>query len=232
VIQQRWKEKGYAHTTRFTAHNALRHILRHLEIVGAPIGLQNTVLKISKPEARNVVATDAEREAMLSKAPLDLRMMLLLCSDLCFRSGTALQLAPKHYNPDKDTLTIITKAQSVVELPVTDQIRELIQLCTHASRDSATPFIKLLAGSRGTSYARVHQRYMDLRKECGIKRQLTFHDLRRTTARRVLSITGDLRLVQALLGHRQINSTFHYIQGDREDVPVHILEQAKSRRRV
>src|SRR6266704_2050850 len=46
---------------------------------------------------------------------------------------------------------------------------------------------------------------------------LTPHDLRRTTANQVLNATGDLRDVQAYLGHENLRSTAHYIVpfGDR-----------------
>ena len=40
---------------------------------------------------------------------------------------------------------------------------------------------------------------------------LRLHDLPRTIAEKVYTACGDLRTVQLLLGHTNLNSTFHYL---------------------
>lgn len=69
--------------------------------------------------------------------------------------------------------------------------------------------------------------FVRLRKSLGITRKLTPHDLRRTTARNVYDKTKDLRLVQALLGHSDLNSTLWYLQDNLVNVEVSALELAK-----
>ncbi len=66
-----------------------------------------------------------------------------------------------------------------------------------------------------------------VKKAVGITRKLTPHDLRRTTARRVYSITQDLRTVQAVLGHSDLNSTMWYLQDNLIKVDLSTLELAK-----
>jgi integrase len=66
-----------------------------------------------------------------------------------------------------------------------------------------------------------------LKRQLGITRKLTPHDLRRTTARNVYAITRDLRTVMALLGHSDLNSTAWYLQDNLVTVPASTLELAK-----
>lgn len=53
--------------------------------------------------------------------------------------------------------------------------------------------------------------------EAGID-DFRFHDLRHTTATRLLRATGNLRLVQQLLGHRSIETTLRYARSEIDDV--------------
>jgi integrase len=66
-----------------------------------------------------------------------------------------------------------------------------------------------------------------LRRSLGIKRQITAHDLRRTTATRVYSATRDIRLVQAMLGHGNLGSTVWYLDHHLQEVQIEHLELAK-----
>lgn len=54
-------------------------------------------------------------------------------------------------------------------------------------------------------------------KQAGIA-DFRFHDLRHTTATRLLRATGNLRLVQQLLGHRAIETTLRYARSEIDDV--------------
>jgi integrase len=69
--------------------------------------------------------------------------------------------------------------------------------------------------------------FIRLKEKCGITRSLKPHDLRRTTATRVYKNTKDLRLVQALLGHSDLGSTFWYLDNEITPVKAEELELAK-----
>ncbi len=45
----------------------------------------------------------------------------------------------------------------------------------------------------------------------GVTPELTLHDLRRTVAKSAFAVTGDLRVVQQLLGHARLNTTSDYL---------------------
>jgi site-specific recombinase XerC len=51
--------------------------------------------------------------------------------------------------------------------------------------------------------------------------------MRRATAVAMLNETGDLRKVQALLGHRNLQSTFWYLDHDFNQINRSILEKIK-----
>lgn len=69
--------------------------------------------------------------------------------------------------------------------------------------------------------------FANLRRKLGIRRKLTAHDLRRTTATRIYDATRDVRLVQALLGHGDLGSTLWYLDHHLTPVPIESLELAK-----
>ncbi len=120
---------------------------------------------------------------------------------------------------------------------MTAELRALLDTCT----DPNLPFVAQLdrglhvgAGKPKVAHAigrmklvSLQGAYIRLRRALGITRAIRAHDLRRTTARQVYDHTRDLRLVQALLGHSDLNSTLWYLQADTTEVPVSTLELAK-----
>ena len=73
----------------------------------------------------------------------------------------------------------------------------------------------------------MRRQFAATRKAAGVSKQLTPHDLRRTTAGAVYDGSQDLRLVQALLGHRHLTSTLWYLDHKATPVALSILELAK-----
>ncbi|SNT19085.1 integrase/recombinase XerC [Granulicella rosea] len=151
-----------------------------------------------------------------------MRCWLLLCSDLAIRSGTAIALTPSCYDKDAGVLRFRSKYESTVALPVTAELAALLNKCD----DPCRPFIAQLSGRRST-YGSLSVQFRKLRKLAGVTRQITPHDLRRTTARNVYQITKDLRIVQALLGHADLAHTAWYLQDDMTPVLSSTLELAK-----
>ena len=228
----------YAVGTRHKRAQAIKQQLRYLVARHhAAHYLPDDVIRPPKAKPRNVTATDAERLLILGAAPPRLLCWLLMCSDLAIRSGTAATLGPKHYDAGAATLTFATKYQAIVTLPVTRALAALLDQCL----DTTLPFVAQLAGAVGNqsitrsspplmrpiSPVVLTATYRRLLKRLGITRKLTPHDLRRTTARRVYSATRDLRLVQALLGHSDLQSTLWYLQDALTEVPASALELAK-----
>jgi integrase len=81
-----------------------------------------------------------------------------------------------------------------------------------------------------TSADRLRVLFRKLCIQIGITRRITLHDLRRTTAVGMLRLTHDVRDVQAILGHRSLQSTIWYLDHDLRPVPRHNLELIKGRK--
>jgi len=191
---------GCSDATRYTRVAGLKRILRWMtEDYGAP-KVYRSIPRMEKPSPRNVTATEQEKRLMIEKAKPAVRCWLLMCSDLAIRSGTAALMAPKHYDAAAGTLTFTTKKGRKMCLPVTDELAEIIRPL--AKLDADTPFVAHLSRNGHCKSRYLTAELGRLRKRCGINRQLTPHDLRRTTAVRVYEDTRDLRVVQAILGHR------------------------------
>lgn len=184
---------------------------------------------------RSVTVERAHLEDVLYVVPIHVRLWLLLCSDLAIRSGTAAALGPRHYNQDTTTLQFTTKKQAKVHLPVTDEIRELIE---HCDLSVDVPFVRQLwkatTGPAMRKDTSVLNTTMSLRAtmrralvEAGLPHTFIPHDLRRTTAVAMLEATHDLRDVQALLGHSSLQSTIWYLDHDLRPVKRSTLEMIK-----
>ncbi len=214
----------------------MRRMLRWLwEYHGAP-KLDGHIHKYPGLRPRNVTLTYDERETIFAAAEPHLRLWLLLCSDLALRSGTAAKVGPEHYDPQRQKLTFTTKYGARLSLPVTAEIAELIGQCD--MRDSWSFVRQLwsvrlrnhggppLTSSQNNTCA-LRERFQKLLKDCGITRRIVPHDLRRTTAVAMLRHTGDVRDVQALLGHRSLQATIWYLDHDLQPVHAHTLEALK-----
>ncbi|HEV2644884.1 MAG TPA: site-specific integrase [Acidobacteriaceae bacterium] len=205
----------------------MRYLTEHY---GAKPQLARAILSTTAPKPRNVTATASERAQLLAAAPLNVRLWLLLCSDMGIRSGTASRLGPQHYDPDNGVMTFTTKYQNAQRMQVTEEIRSLLKL---ALGDPDLPFVSQMPIGKGRYVRQCYNgkslgnKFADLRRECGITRKLTPHDLRRTTARAVYRISGDMRVAQAFLGHSNLGSTVVYLQDDLVHVDLSVLELAK-----
>jgi integrase len=224
----------YSALTRWLYAGAIRRLLRWLwEHHSAP-KLDGAMRKYATPRPRNVTVRDDERAALLNAAPDHLRLWLLLCSDLAIRSGTAIRLGPNHYDQQRRTLTFTTKCDEALQLSTTDAIDAMIEKC---DLNNSQPFVHQLwtrhyakrrRGHPPTTY-NVHalRQYLNqLRKRLGMRR-VTLHDHRRTAAVAIYELTGDLRDAQTLLGHKNLQSTFWYIDHALRPISRETLETIK-----
>ena len=170
---------------------------------------------------------------MLAEAKPSLRLWLLLCSDLAIRSGTAHHLNGSNYDPVCGILRFRTKGQSSQALPVTDEIREMLDPLDHRT---SVPYVWQLRAKERThgcpepcSYLRrvLDIDFLHLRQSLGITQRITPHDLRRTAAVALLEHTHDIRLVKDLLGHSDLKTTLWYLDHDATPVSKDLLEAIK-----
>lgn len=234
-IVERCAGRRYAQVTRAVRCTTLRRMLRYLwETEGTP-KLDDHVPNVGSIRPRCVTANRTQVDELMSAASRTLRLMLLMCSDLAIRSGTAVMLTPHNYDQQSCTLRFRTKYDEKVGLPVTGELAEILD---SLDLNSSLPFITQLrrieeprAAARMLSDVvdprRLRKELRMLRAKLGIDKRIIFHDLRRTTAVTLYKRTRDIRKVQALLGHHQLQSTFWYLDHDLEEVDLADLEAIK-----
>jgi integrase/recombinase XerC len=213
----------------------MRRALRWLwEYHGAP-KLDGVVPPKPAIRPRNVTATRDQIQAIEDAASPALRLLLLMCSDLAIRSGTAVQLGPEHYDRQTRELRFTSKKGSKVNLTATRELAAFLDTCDPSD---TRPFItQVRLANNPNAAARQQHPAVDpiilrrelkaLRLELGITKRIIFHDLRRTTAVQLYRRTKDLRQVQALLGHRSMQATIWYLDHDLDPVNVADLEAIK-----
>jgi integrase len=151
------------------------------------------------------------------------------------RSGTATRINPQDYNRTREELRFTTKFDAKVTLPVTAAIAALFEDC---DQNSPEPYVWQLRrrephgrgkviGKHPTNTQLFRDQFNKLRKSLGIEKRIVPHDLRRTAAVAMLEQTGDVRDVQALLGHRSLLSTIWYLDHDLRPIKRSTLEQLK-----
>jgi integrase len=125
-------------------------------------------------------------------------------------------VAQQHWNRERHTITILTKGNRLITLPVSPRLEELFSAAEPATHDQ--PFWLALRGRQHTTSERWNARYMVVlnawskhKKEHGLPENLTFHDLRRTLAVEAYTLHNDILDAQAALGHRQTATTLRYL---------------------
>lgn len=194
--------------SRWTVLNktiALRKILRAIDRE-LRTNLEEAVPRIDKPTPRNVTITDVELARMLEIATPDMRLFVLLMSVMALRFEEAHHVGPEHYDDATQTIKMETKGHRLKELPVPEIIAAIFRLAP----DREGSYIERLHGHRMCpNWLRV--RWNRLKKAAGVRPEVIPHDLRRTAAIRVYTLTKDVFASKELLAHDSLASTAHYL---------------------
>lgn len=235
-------EASYLHLSKRTIQQSRRSARRLLRWLWEHTGAGNFEEFIPRSAAmrpRNVVVTDEELSALMAHANVGTRLLLLLCVDLGIRSGTAAMLRRSDYDEFRRELRFVTKKGAAVTMPVTREIDELIRRtpesdgpllwCWWSERSKRGQGAKL----RPEMLKLQVQYYWHMTKRAaGITRDIRLHDLRRKAAVAMYEATGDVRDVQALLGHTSMSSTIWYLDHDLRPIKREVLEAIKAKRRI
>lgn len=203
----------------------LRQFVRWLELHNlARPGLHNASHKPRRTGPRTTIVSYQQREALLNVAPPHLRLFIYLAADLGMRFRAALSITLRHYDQEHQTISFTTKNLTDQTLPVPPDLREFLSTI-HPPPTLDTPLVAYLAGSARPYRRTVHsmnekpitqevirRSWRAALAEAGLPPNLRPHDLRRGAAERIWQATKDLRLAQALLGHKSIATTARYLQ--------------------
>lgn len=171
-------------------------------------GYLGAIPKVPRPEVRAVTATTDELARLFANPPAFLKLYMLLYLQCGLRSAETLEVTPRVWRPETHTALIKVKGGRLRTIELTPDVEEL--LLPTCGGDPDLPAIWLLHGKpiQKAGLQHAFRRHAD---KCGVNRDVTPHDLRRTAATILYAATKDLRVPQQLLGHKSITSTIAYL---------------------
>lgn len=223
-VVARWRQT-YAKNTIHNRSKALRRILRELQPLIQAQTLWRSVPKSAPARPRQQTISNDQRAGLLREVPHWMRLFILLCADLALRFNEARTATLGDYDREKKTVTVQTKGGNTLTLPVTDELRAIIESIP-PSADPNKPMLELLAGKPIRKDA-IRYEWRKAKTTANLADNLRPHDLRRTAATNLWGITHNLRLVQQLLGHQSLSTTARYIVDLAPDDLRPLLEQMK-----
>lgn len=152
--------------------------------------------------------SNEERERLLvacSQVSQHLHEIVYVALGTGLRKSEVLQLSRSQVDFSKGTLSVIAKGGKSRLLYPADSVMNLLQ---DIPQNDTNYF---WVGKDGKPYAK-YWRYSwhKALKLAGLPNEFRFHDLRHDSATRAYSKTGDIYLVQQLLGHTNITTTMRY----------------------
>jgi integrase len=211
-----------APATLFSRTMKLKRLLRIIDKVQGTSFVE-LVPAPRKPQARRVTVTTEEVRRMLEAANPPLRFILAAMITIGLRWSEAAGLSPENWDDARQVIAVKTKGGKIRTFPVPDAFAHMIRQCpdttgTYVERLSGQPFNKHTAWSSWWRY---------LRKRIHLRPEVRPHDLRRTAAVRLYTLTNDILAVKAFLGHDNLASTAYYLEPYDEQAMQHLQRVLK-----
>jgi integrase len=173
--------------------------------------LTPTVKNPKRPGPRKIIATPEELGKLFNAAEPWLRLWLMLCSQLALRNAEARHVGPAEYNHAEQTITYRKKGGQHHQLPVTPEIAAMFEAAPEPPPGcNAWSFVERWRG-RPLGKGPIESAWVALKKRAGVRAELRAHDIRRTTAVSLYTLTRDIRTVSHLLGHENLVATCQYL---------------------
>jgi integrase/recombinase XerC len=225
-LAQRRSEDNLAASSRARAASALRSFFRFLDrrldtpnaralLFETPRRPQRLPRPLPEELARETLEAAAQGDAAHADAPewvlaRDAAILALLYG-AGLRLSEALSLTGADL-PAPPTLRVLGKGGKVRMVPLIDPVRRAIDAyaaCLPMALERNDPVFRGVRG--GPVNPRIVQRLMEqLRRGLGLPETATPHALRHSFATHLLAHGGDLRSIQALLGHASLSTTQVY----------------------
>lgn len=220
-IVAEWKKK-YRDWNLHNLTLSLRKILREIDHA-LHTRLLEAIPRPRKPQPRNVTITADDLDKLLQLATPPMRLFITLMVSIGLRFSEAARLGPQHVNFEAQTIRVETKGGKPRTFPISDELAEALA----GFEDIKGSFIETLNG-RPLSIVALRTRWNALKKKAGINQEVTPHDLRRTAAVRVYTLTKDVLAVKAFLGHDDLKSTAHYLTPYEPEAMKNLRSQLRS----
>lgn len=226
-------------TVNRSATQVLRKVFQQAKVWGErfdrePIWRQHM---LPEPKERIRELTDSEEAALLAGLRPDYRPVWLFALASGARLREAVSLTWPMVDWGSRTIRLVVKGGKPHVIPISDEVREVLwplqgdhptAVFTYVRK---TPARNAEVGKRyPITYEGLKTQWKRDKKRAGIA-DFRWHDNRHTAASRILRETGNLRVVQQLLGHEDIATTTKYAHSNMDDVREAMNRVTKSRRK-
>ncbi len=192
--------------------------------------LRVRIPRLPSNQPRDVTVPEVEFEQLLRLAPPGLEIALLLAHEAGLRADTIRQLTRTNCDLESRRITGKTKGGGRFDIPMTDRLYQRVLWHCAAANSADEPLTAVFRPGRKTITAGGMRSAMCLaRNRAGITSKWGLHDLRRTAARKLYAATGDIRKVQAFLGHRMLWTTCWYLGSALQTLNAEDMEAATGR---
>lgn len=186
--------------------------------------------RLEEPEERVRSLTTEEQERLTEALWPDLRPALAFSLVTGVRLGNAIGLTWKMLDLQRNKITLKVKSKKpggkTLVLPVTKEIRRIVEeqlgqhpiyVFTYECRRTSLKNQRMKGERYPFSKTGWRRDWKLALKKAGID-DYRWHDNRHTAATRLLDATGNLKLVQRLLGHSDIETTTKYAHTDSDQL--------------
>lgn len=213
-------------TVNRTVTEPLRAIIKYAEFIGQPvkrIAWRDLILKEAAERVREMGPEEEERLFACLRLDYHPIVKFLLASGI--RRAEACKLEWKDVDLNSATITVRGKGDTVDRRPLSNTALAILQgeLGNHPKR--VFTFVVQSRGWAGQAKGSrkpiapdtLSTAYWKAREAAGLE-DLRLHDIRHTTASRVVRATGNLMAASKVLGHKRITTTQRYAHLAAEDV--------------
>jgi integrase len=183
-------------------------------------------IKLRKEKERSATFTAELEQAFLAVAPQPLKDVFLISQDAGLRPDETIRMRWDHVLWDKNLIfnPYGKTEKSRRYVPLSDRVRNLLRV---RAQGATSIWVFPSSRKKGShiSYFPIAKRFGEVRKTLGLSKDLVLYSARHTFATDMLDKTGNLALVQKMLGHESITTTQRYLHPELKGIAELVNER-------
>jgi integrase len=193
-------------------------------------------IKMVKENVRTSVYDPKMEKEMLGLAEQPLRDIAMTVFDAGMRPAEIVSMEWSHFLWDKNLIFVPGrsadghKSKEGRYVPMSDRLKAEYRVRAQGSTSKWAYPSKRKKGDH-ISYFGPAKQFTELRKLVGIPEDLVLYSARHTFGTDIMEQTGNIKLVQEVMGHENVTTTQRYLHPDKSKMADHINERNRDRAR-
>lgn len=213
--------------TGSNANCAFRTLRRMLSLAKDWNMIQNAPkIKLRKEKERSAIFTPEREAAFLAVAPQPLKDVFLISQDSGLRPDEVIRMRWQNvlwdksliFNPDGKT------ERARRHVPLSTRVRDLLRVRAQDAKSEWVFPSKVKKGSH-ISYFPIAKQFGKARKAAGLPEDIVLYSARHSFATDMLDRTGNIVLVQKMLGHESVTTTQRYLHPELKGIAELVNER-------